>query len=90
MQRATLGNSSSDAASQLHDRIAIAFSSNSLMNKMDMMAPIQYILTAAQLLGSQVHHQRSRMTILGLAGVLFCENDRMDNHMFQRIYLLGC
>ena len=34
-----------------------AFSSNSLVNTMDMTAAIQYILTAAQLLGSQVYHK---------------------------------
>ena len=90
MQWATLGKSGSDAASQLHGRIARAFSSNSLVNTMDMTAPIQYILTAAQLLGSQVYYKRARMMILGLAGVLFCENDNMDYHMFQRKYLLGC
>ena len=43
MQRATLGKSGSEAASQLHGRIARAFSSNSLVNTMDMTAAIQYI-----------------------------------------------
>ena len=56
-------------------RIARAFSSNNLVNTMDMTAAIQYILTAAQSLGSQVYYKKSRMTILGLAGVLFCENE---------------
>ena len=74
MQRATLGKSGSEAASQLQGRIARAFSSNSLMNTMDMTVAVQYILTAAQSLGSQVYYKKSRMTILGLAGVLFCEN----------------
>ena len=46
MQRATLGKSDSQAASQLQGRIATAFSSNSLVNTMDMVAAIQYILTA--------------------------------------------
>ena len=41
-----------------------------------MTATIQYILTAAQSLGSQVYYEKSRMTILGLAGVLFCENEQ--------------
>ena len=68
--------SGSEAASQLQGRIARAFSSNSLMNTMDMMAAIQYILTAAQSLGSQLYCKKSRMTILGLAGVLFCENEQ--------------
>ena len=41
---------------------------------MEMTAGIQYILTAAQSLGSQDYCKKSRMTILGFAGVLFCEN----------------
>ena len=76
MQRVTLGKGSSKAASQLQGRIARAFSSNSLVNTMDMTAAIQYILTAAKSLGSQVYYKKSRMTILGLAGVLFCENEQ--------------
>ena len=32
---------------------------------------IQYILTAAQSFGSQGYYKQSRMTILGLIGVLF-------------------
>ena len=52
------------------------FSSNSLVNTMDMTAAIQYILTAAQSLGSQDYYRKSRMTILGLAGVLFCKTTR--------------
>ena len=43
---------------------------------MDMTAAIQYILTAAQSLGSKVYYKKSRMTILGLASVLFCENEQ--------------
>ena len=76
MQRATLGKSGSEAASQLQGRIARAFSSNSLVNTMDMTTAIQHILTAAQSSGSQVYCKKSRMTILGLAGVLFCENEQ--------------
>ena len=76
MQRATLGKSGSEAASQLQGRIARAFSSNSFVNTMDMTSSIKYILTAVQSLGSQVYYRKSRMTILGLAGVLFCENDQ--------------
>ena len=75
MQRATLGKSGTEAASKLQGRIARAFSSNSLVNTMDMTAAIQYILTATQSLGSQVYYKNSRMTILGLAGVLFRENE---------------
>ena len=52
------------------------FSSNSVVNTMDMTAAIQYILTAAQSLGSQVYYKKSRMTILGLAGVIFCQNEQ--------------
>ena len=76
MQRATLGKSGSEAAWQLQGRIARAFSSNGLVNTMEMTAAIQYILTAAQSLGSQVYYKKSRMTTLGLAGVLFCENEQ--------------
>ena len=76
MQRATLGKSSSEAASQLQGRIAKAISSNSLVNTMDMTDAIQYILTAAKSIGSQVYYKKFRMTIFGLAGVLFCENEQ--------------
>ena len=73
MQRATLGKSSSEAASQLQGRIARTFSSNSMVNTMDITAAIQYILTAAQSLGSEVYYKKA---ILGLAGVLFCQNEQ--------------
>ena len=73
MQRATFGKSGCEAASQLQGRIARAFSSNSLLNTMDTTAAIQYVLTAAQSLGSQVYYRKSGMTILELTGVLFCE-----------------
>ena len=76
MQRATLGKSGSEAASKLQGRIARAFSSNSLVNTMDLTAAIQYILKAAQSLGSRVYYKKSSMTILGLAGVLFCKNEQ--------------
>ena len=76
MQRATLGKSGSEAASQLQGRIARAFSSNFFVNTVDMTAAIEYILTAAQSLDSKVYHKNSRMTILWLAGVLFCENEQ--------------
>ena len=74
MQRATLGKSGSEEASQLQGRIARAIYSNSLMNTVDMTAAIEYISTAAQSLGSQDYYRKSRMTILGLVGVLLCEN----------------
>ena len=76
MQRTTLGKSGSEAASQLQSRISRAFSSNSLVNTKVMTAAIQCILTAAQSSGSQVYYKKSRMTILGLAGVLFCKNEQ--------------
>ena len=76
MQLATLGKSGSEAASQLQGRIARAFSSNSFVNTMDMTAAVEYILTVAQSLDSQDYYRKSRMTILGLAGVLFCENEQ--------------
>ena len=76
MRRATLGKSISEAAFQLQRRIARTFSSNYFVNTMDMTAAIEYILTAAQSLGSQDHYRKSRMTILGLAGVLLCRNEQ--------------
>ena len=77
MQRATLGKSGSEESLQLQGQIARAFSSNSLVNIMEMTAAIQYILVAAQSLGSQDYYKKSRMTtILGLAGVLFSENEQ--------------
>ena len=85
MQGATLDRSGSEAASQLQGRIARAFSNNSLVNTMDMTAAIQNILTAGQSLGSQVYCKKSRMTTLGLSGVLFCKlagTEKIDYHMF--------
>ena len=41
-----------------------------------MTAAVHYILTAAQSLGSQDYYKRSGITILGLAGVLFCKNEQ--------------
>ena len=86
LQRATLGKSGSETASQLQGRIARVISSNSLMNTMDMTAAIQYILTAAQLLGSQVYYKIISnddtwtcwcITLPKRAGI-----DKMDYHMF--------
>ena len=74
--RQPLGKSGSEATSQLQGRIARAFFSNSLVNTTDMTAAIEYILTAAQSLGSKDYYKKSRMTILGLAGVLLCENEQ--------------
>ena len=64
MQRAILGKTGSEAAPQLQGQIARAFSSNGLVNTMEMTAATQYILTAAQSLGSQDYFKKSRMTIL--------------------------
>ena len=41
---------------------------------MEMTAAIQYILTAAQSLGSQDYYKKSRKTTLGLAGVFAVHN----------------
>ena len=63
---------------------------------MEMTAAIQYILTTGKIIRLSGLQKKSRMTILGLAGVLFCENeqakwiDKMDYRMFRRKYLLGC
>ena len=78
MQRATLGKSGSEAVPWLQGRIARTFSSNSLVNTIEMTAAIQYILTVAQSLGSQDYHKRSPLTILGLTGVSFCENEQVQ------------
>ena len=43
---------------------------------MEMTVTIQYILTAAQPIGSQDYYKKSPMTILGFADVLFCENEQ--------------
>ena len=76
MQRATWGKSGSERASQLQSLRARAFSSNSLVKSMKMTAVIQYMLTATQSFGSQDYYKKSRMTILGLPRVLFCENEQ--------------
>ena len=39
-------------------------------------AVIQYILTSAQSFGSQDYYDKSLMTLLGLAGALFCKMSR--------------
>ena len=76
MQRATLGKSGSKTASQLQGRTARAFSRNSLGKTMEVTVVIQYILTATQSSGSQDYCKKSQMKILGLAGVLFYENEQ--------------
>ena len=61
-----LGQERSEAPPLLQGRIAISFSSNSLVNTMEMTAAIQHILTAAQSSGSQDYYERSRRRYLGL------------------------
>ena len=56
-------------ASQLQGRTARSFSSNSLVKTMEMTA-------ATQSFGSQDYCKKSRMTILGLVGVLFYRTSR--------------
>ena len=43
---------------------------------MEMTGAIRYILTEAQLLGSRDYYKKYQRMILGLAGVLFCENEQ--------------
>ena len=51
--------------------------SNSLAIMQEMTAIIQYVLTSAQLFGSQDYYNKSlMMMILGLAGVIFCKMSR--------------
>ena len=91
MQRATLGKSGSEAALQLQGRIARAFSSNGLVNTMDMTAAIQCILTAAQLLGSQVYYKVSNDDAWACWCIILRKRasiDKIDYHMFPRKYLL--
>ena len=76
MQQAILGKSGSKTASQLQGRRTGAFSSNSLVKIIEIRAFIQYSITATQFFGSQDCYKKSRMTIHGLLGVLFCENER--------------
>ena len=59
MQRATLGKSVSETASQLQGRTARAFSRNSLGKTMEIMVVIQYILTAIQSFGFQDYCKKS-------------------------------
>ena len=46
-----------------------------MVNTMEMTAAIKCILTVAQSLGSHDYYKKSQMTVLGLAGVLFYENE---------------
>ena len=60
-----------------------------------MTAFIQYVLTSAQSFGSLDYYNKSLMTItiLGLAGVLFCKMSRHGQNGLSFVpkkYLLGC
>ena len=55
---------------------ARVFCSNSLAKTQEMTVVIQCILTSAQSFGSQRYCNKSLITILGLAGVLFCKMSR--------------
>ena len=76
MEGAALGKSGSEAAPQLQGQIARAFFSNSLVNTMEMTAAVQYILTVAQSLGYENYYKKSPKTILGIAGLFFCEKEQ--------------
>ena len=76
MQLATFCKTSTKTALQLQGRTSRAFSSNSLVKTIYITAVIQYILTATQFFGSQDYYKKCQMTILGLPGVLFCENEQ--------------
>ena len=93
MQRASLGESSSVAASQLQGRIARAFSSNILVNTMNMTVAIQYILTAAQSLALRFTKKISNDDTWAYWCIILRKRegiDKMDYHMFGRKYLFGC
>ena len=93
MQWATLGKSGSQAASQLQGRIVTGFSRNILVKTMDMMAAIQYILTAAQLLGFQVYYKASNHDTWACWCIILQKRagkDKIDYHMYRRKYLLEC
>ena len=89
MQRATLGKSGSEAASQLQGRIARAFSSNILVNTMDMRAAIQYILTAAQMLGSQDYYKKVSNDDTWACWCIFLRKragmDKMDSYVPKKM-----
>ena len=65
------------AVRQLRNHNARVFCSNVLAKIQEMTAVIQYILTSAQSVGSQIYYDKSLMTIPGLAGALFC---KMSKH----------
>ena len=55
-----------------------SISRNTLVKTMEMTAVIQYILTAAQSFDCRDYFNKFLMTIGGLAGVLFFENEQTD------------
>ena len=90
MQRATLGKSGSETASQLQGRVARAVSSNSLVNTMDMTAAIQYISTIVKLSG--LLYKGSNNDIWACWCIILRKRagiDKGDCHMFRRKYLLA-
>ena len=80
------------AVRQLPSRTARVSCSNSLAKTQEMTAVIQYILTSAQSFGSQDYYNKSIMTIVGLAGVLFCRMSRHGKNglSFVPKKILGC
>ena len=57
--------------------------SNNLAKTQETTAFIQYILTSAQSFGSQDYYNKPLMTILGLAGVLFCKMSRHGQNVLS-------
>ena len=61
---------------------------------MDMMAAIQYILTAAQSLDSKVYYKKVLDDDTWACWCIILRKragmDKMDYHTFRRKYLLGC
>ena len=92
MQWATLGKTGSEAASQLQGRIASVFSRNSLVNTMETTAAIQYILTAAQSLGSQDHYKNLEWRYLGLLVYYSGKTSRHRQNALSHVpkKILGC
>ena len=64
---------------------ARVFSSNSLVRTIT--AAIQYILAVASSFGSQDYHNNSLMTILGIACILFDENEQHRLHEHELSFL---
>ena len=76
MQWATLGKSSSEAASQLQGRIARAFFQQQFGEYHGYDGCYSVYFGTSKIVRLSGLLKKSRMTILGLAGVLFCENEQ--------------